>query len=81
MQGVYKKVIKKNSRESIVISKNVFNNVPLVDIRIHYKDENGDLKPTRKGISIREDNLDDFVSTLSTFAGNIKLEKETETAA
>ena len=71
------KVIKKNSRESIVISKNVFNNVPLVDIRIHYKDENGDLKPTRKGI---EDNLDDFVSTLSTFAGNIKLEKETETA-
>ena len=74
------KVIKKNSRESIVISKNVFNNVPLVDIRIHYKDENGDLKPTRKGISIREDSLDDFVSTLSTFAGNIKLEKETETA-
>ena len=75
------KVIKKNSRESIVISKNVFNNIPLDDIRIHYKDENGDLKPTRKGISVREDSLDDFVSTLSSFAQDIKLGKESETAA
>ena len=75
------KVIKKNSRESIVVSKNVFNNIPLVDMRIHYKDENGDLKPTRKGISVREDSLDDFVSTLSSFAQDIKLGKESETAA
>ena len=75
------KVIKKNSRESIVISKNVFNNIPLVDIRNHYKDENGDLKPTRKGISVREDSLDDFVSTLSSFAQDIKLGKESETTA
>ena len=75
------KVIKKNSRESIVISKNVFNNIPLVDIRIHYKDENGDLKPTRKGISVREDSLDDFVSSLSSFAQDIKLGKESETTA
>ena len=75
------KVIKKNSSESIVISKNVFNNIPLVDIRIHYKDENGDLKPTRKGISVREDSLDDFVSTLSSFAQDIKLGKESETTA
>ena len=74
-------VIKKNSRESIVVSKNVFNNIPLVDIRIHYKDENGDLKPTRKGISVREDSLDDFVSTLSSFAQDIKLGKESETTA
>jgi len=75
------KVIKKNFRESIVISKNVFNNIPLVDIRIHYKDENGDLKPTRKGISVREDILDDVVSTLSSFAQDIKLGKESETTA
>ena len=75
------KVIKKNSRESIVVSKNVFNNIPLVDIRIHYKDENGDSKPTRKGISVREDSLDDFVSTLSSFAQDIKLGKESETTA
>ena len=75
------KVIKKNSRESIVISKNVFNNIPLVAIRIHFKDENGDLKPTRKGISVREDSLDDFVSTLSSFAQDIKLGKESETTA
>ena len=75
------KVLKKNSRESIVIAKNIFNNIPLVDIRIHYKDENGDLKPTRKGISVREDSLDDFVSTLSSFAQDIKLGKESETAA
>ena len=75
------KVLKKNSRESIVIAKNIFNNIPLVDIRIHYKDENGDLKPTRKGISVREDSLDDFVSTLSSFAQDITLGKEAETTA
>ena len=75
------KVIKKNSRESIVISKNVFNNIPLIDIRIHYKDENGDLKPTRKGISVREDKLDALVSTLSSFAQDIQLRKESETTA
>ena len=75
------KVIKKNSRESIVISKNVFNNIPLIDIRIHYKDENGDLKPTRKGISVREENLDTLVSTLSSFAQDIQLRKESETTA
>ena len=75
------KVIKKNSRESIVISKNIFNNIPLIDIRIHYKDENGDLKPTRKGISVREDSLDVLVSTLSSFAQAIKLGKESETTA
>jgi len=75
------KVIKKNSRESIVISKNVFNNIPLVDIRIHYKDENGDLKPTRKGISVREENLDTLIATLSSFAQDIQLRKESETTA
>ena len=75
------KVIKKNSRESIVISKNVFNNIPLIDIRIHYKDENGDLKPTRKGISVREENLDTLVSTLSSFAQDIQMRKESETTA
>ena len=75
------KVLKKNSRESIVIAKNIFNNIPLVDIRIHYKDENGDLKPTRKGISVREDSLDALVSTLSSFAQDIQLRKESETTA
>ena len=75
------KVIKKNSRESIVISKNVFNNIPLIDIRIHYKDENGDLKPTRKGISVREENLDTLIATLSSFAQDIQLRKESETTA
>ena len=75
------KVIKKNSRESIVISKNIFNNIPLVDIRIHYKDENGDLKPTRKGISVREENLDTLIATLSSFAQDIQLRKESETTA
>ena len=75
------KVIKKNSRESIVISKNVFNNIPLIDIRIHYKDENGDLKPTRKGISVREENLDTLIATLSSFAQDIQMRKESETTA
>ena len=39
-----------------------------MDIRVPYTDEKGDLKPTRKGISIRPEQLDGFVSVLSAFA-------------
>ena len=60
--------MKKNNRETIVIADSDYNGTKLVDIRVHYTDEKGDLKPTRKGISIRPEQLDGFVSVLSAFA-------------
>ena len=46
-------VLEKNSRESLVINQSEFKGVKLVDVRVFYKDEAGDLKPTKKGVSVR----------------------------
>lgn len=68
-------VIKKNSRESIVISQTEFKGNDLVDMRIFFTNKDGELSPTKKGVSIRLDKLDELVATLSAFSQNIKLAK------
>lgn len=69
-------IIKKNSRESIVISENEFNGRKLIDLRVFYKDEE-ELKPTKKGIAISVDKLDELVSALSGLSQEISLREET----
>jgi len=58
-------VLEKNSRESLVINQTEFKGVKLVDVRVFYKDENGDLKPTKKGVSVRLNQLDALIKALS----------------
>ena len=58
-------VLEKNSRESLVINQSEFKGVKLVDVRVFYKDENGDLKPTKKGVSVRLEQLDALIKALS----------------
>ena len=58
-------VLEKNSRESLVINQSEFKGVKLVDVRVFYKDENGDLKPTKKGVSVRLNQLDALIKALS----------------
>ena len=58
-------VLEKNSRESLVINQSEFKGVKLVDIRVFYKDENNDLKPTKKGVSVRLEQLDALIKALS----------------
>ena len=57
-------VIEKNSRESIVVSETKYKGSKYVDVRIFYKDTNGSLKPTRKGVSFRCEQLDKLISAL-----------------
>ena len=67
-------VIAKNSRESIVVSETEYKGNKYVDIRVFYKDTDGTLKPTRKGVSIRRDQLDELVSALIALGiGSVKL--------
>ena len=70
-------VIKKNSRESIVISQTEFKGNDLVDMRIFFTNKDGDLSPTKKGITVRLEKLDELVATLSAFSQDINLAKET----
>ena len=67
-------VIEKNSRESFVVSETEYKGNKYVDIRVFYKDTDGTLKPTRKGVSIRRDQLDELVSALIALGiGSVKL--------
>ena len=58
-------VIEKNSRESIVVSETTHMGYDLVDVRVYYKDEDGELKPTRKGVSLHREQVGDVIKALS----------------
>ena len=58
-------VIEKNSRESIVVSESTHMGYDLVDIREFYKDDTGELKPTRKGVSLHREQVGDVIKALS----------------
>ena len=77
-------VLEKNSRESLVINQTEFKGVKLVDVRVFYKDENGDLKPTKKGVSVRLNQLDALIKALSEVSAAAREQEpaeENETAA
>ena len=58
-------VIEKNSRESIVVSETTHMGYDLVDVRVFYKDSEGELKPTRKGVSLHREQVGDVINALS----------------
>ena len=60
-------VIEKNSRESIVVSETEYKGNKYVDVRVFYKDTDGSLKPTRKGVSVRPEKVAELVTALSAF--------------
>ena len=68
-------VLEKNSRESLVINQSEFKGVKLVDVRVFYKDENGDLKPTKKGVSVRLEQLDALIKALSEVSATAREQK------
>jgi len=61
-------VMKKNSRESLVISRSDYKGIDLVDIRTFFTNEKGDLSHTKKGVSIRLELLDELIASLSAVA-------------
>ena len=58
-------VIEKNSRESIVVSETEYKGNKYVDVRVFYKDTDGSLKPTRKGVSLRPEKVAELVTALA----------------
>jgi hypothetical protein len=64
---VARTVIEKNSRESIVVSETEYKGNKYVDVRVFYKDTDGSLKPTRKGVSLRPEKVAELVAALSAF--------------
>ena len=60
-------VIEKNSRESFVVSETEYKGNKQVDVRVFYKDIDGSLKPTRKGVSLRPEKVAEVRDALSAF--------------
>ena len=60
-------VIEKNSRESIVVSETEYKGNKYIDVRVFYKDgPEKTLKPTKKGISLRPEQVSVLITALTT---------------
>ena len=60
----------KNSMEEIHISRTNFNGKDLVDLRLYYEDDNGEFKPSKKGITVTLECAEHLITGIK------KLEKE-----
>ena len=56
--------IAKNSIEKIMVSLSEYKGFTFVDIRVHYEDGTGEWKPTKKGVTITPDKIDELVELL-----------------
>jgi hypothetical protein len=60
------KEIAKNKSETIVVSEKEFRGNSYIDIRVFYRDENEELKPTKKGVMIKKDILSEFKEAINS---------------
>lgn len=59
--------IPKNSREEIRVYRSNYIGRDLVNIRVFFKDVDGTYKPTRKGIAVKVELIDDLLEALKEF--------------
>jgi|GEM_PF-677542 hypothetical protein len=57
-------VIQKNTKEYIKVILTDYNGHRFIDCRVYYEDAQGELKPTRKGISLNADTIDEVIEAL-----------------
>ena len=67
-------IIKKNRNESIVVSQTEYKGFDLVDIRTFFMDASDELMPTKKGITVRLEKVDELIAALTKIS-----QKEEET--
>ncbi len=58
--------IQKNATEIIRISKESFKNKDYIDIRIYFQNDEGEWKPTKKGVTFAPDKIDEVIEILKT---------------
>lgn len=56
--------VEKNSRERIRISIEEYRGHKFIDCRVHYEDSQGEWKPTKKGIALNADTIDEVIEAL-----------------
>ena len=69
--------IERNDLEVVRVEKREFKGHEFVDIRIYYQNDSGEWKPTKKGVTINPDKIDELVEALKK-EKDVKLEKAEE---
>ncbi|MGC9322649.1 MAG: transcriptional coactivator p15/PC4 family protein [Kosmotogaceae bacterium] len=57
--------IKRNDTEIVRVSRREFKGHEFLDLRIYYQDDEGDYKPTKKGITINPKLVDELIDALN----------------
>jgi len=63
--------VAKNSLETIRFSVSEFKGKQYADARVYYRDDDGELKPTRKGLTISPDIWPDFVAGIERLGAEL----------
>lgn len=69
--------IERNDLEVVRVEKREFKGHEFVDIRIYYQNDSGEWKPTKKGVTLNPDKIDELVEALKK-EKDVKLEKVEE---
>jgi hypothetical protein len=56
--------IKRNETEVLRISADEYKGRKYVDVRIYFANEEGEWKPTKKGVTIQPDKVEEFVELI-----------------
>lgn len=56
--------IEKNTREHVRVTIVEYHGHKFIDCRVYYRDEAGDWQPTRKGIALNADSINDVIAAL-----------------
>ena len=58
--------IKKNSREEIRVSLDLFNGHRLFNMRVFFEAEDGSMRPGKNGLAFKVDKLEEFAAAVTT---------------
>lgn len=58
--------IQKNATEVIRVSRESFKNRDYLDIRIYFQNDEGEWKPTKKGVTLSPEKIDELIDILKS---------------
>lgn len=56
--------IQKNSTEKLKVSISEYKGFIFLDVRVHYEDDQGEYKPTKKGITLKKEDIEPLIKLL-----------------
>jgi len=66
--------VEKNTKERIRVSIEEYKSHKFIDCRVYFEDATGELKPSKKGITLNEETIDEVIELLKQ--ANKKLQEE-----